>query len=107
MRTLAWFAIPVLAAVPLLAACAAPGYTVGQTVTADGTLVLIGNEPFPVPTLLTTTQQWELSALQKAQYVPLQNKTVRVRGVVERTPSSGALRPRLKVIEISEQTDAK
>ncbi|AOY00004.1 hypothetical protein [Jeongeupia sp. USM3] len=102
-----WIALPVLAVLPLLASCASPAYTLGQPVTAEGKLVLKGNEPFAVPVLLGQSEQWELTGLKQQQYVPLQNKAVRVRGTVARLPGEGLLRAQLQVTEIKGLPESK
>ncbi|BCL75885.1 hypothetical protein JHS3_16210 [Jeongeupia sp. HS-3] len=102
-----WIVLPILTVLPLLASCASLNYTLGQPITAEGTLVLKGNEPFAVPVLVGQSEQWELTGLKKQQYVPLQNKALRVRGTVARLRGDGPLRPQLQVTDMTELPSGK
>lgn len=88
-----------LAAVLAAAGCSAT--PVDGAAVLEGTLVLRGNEPHVSFVLVRPAgEQWELQDVPAATGRRLQNRTVRVTGVVTRAPGGGWQLPALRVSQL-------
>ncbi|MFL9908338.1 hypothetical protein [Paraburkholderia sp. RL17-337-BIB-A] len=78
--------------------------TVGAPVELTGRLALRGNEPFVYAVLYEPTGVWELQGIAIENARQLQGNTVDVKGIVERTGSSGVQLPALLVRKMEVRT---
>jgi len=89
-----------------LAACQGGNLAGAGTIEIEGTLVLRGNEPFAqAVVVVSSSEQWTLSGVQRADIENHQNQTVRVKGQVVHEATPLTVRPAtLRVQELSPLT---